>query len=118
MAEQRGDLPGARQQLQRALQADFYPEVLHRRLMELRASLGEWDELAAGFRRLEHRLGTEHDAQPEPETYDLFRRLVAQAPKPRRVAAECRLRAPLSPPGGSPAAGDHVLPSAEAGTGP
>jgi len=85
--------------------------------MELSASLGEWDELAAGFRRLEHRQSIEHDAQPEPETYDLLQRLKAQRPKPRRVAAERRLQAAPTPPGGSPAAGDHVLPSAEAGRG-
>ena len=85
--------------------------------MELRASLGEWDELAAGFRRLEHHLSTEHDAQPDPETYNLFRRLVSQRPKPRWVAAERRLQAAPSPPGGSPAVGEHVLPSLKPGGG-
>jgi DNA-binding SARP family transcriptional activator len=73
-----GDIRGALDVLQRAVDVDPYAEQLYRRIMRLHAKLSRPDAVTATFRRLSTRLA-EIGFEPAPESETLSRELAAGA---------------------------------------
>ncbi len=72
LLERRGDSTGVLGVLVKALEADPYPEDIQRRVMVLRADLGDWDGLDVQWVRLNFALENEQDLQPEEETREFY----------------------------------------------
>jgi DNA-binding SARP family transcriptional activator len=70
-----GDVKGALQALQRAVEADPLAEQLYRRIMRLQAKASRPDEVEATFRALQARLG-EIGLEPSPESEKLRQELL------------------------------------------
>ncbi|HEX8769585.1 MAG TPA: BTAD domain-containing putative transcriptional regulator, partial [Acidimicrobiales bacterium] len=73
-----GDIQGALEVLERAIDVDPYSEQLYRRIMELHSQLSRPDAVVATFGRLKTRLA-EIDLEPTAETNDLCQELAAGA---------------------------------------
>jgi DNA-binding SARP family transcriptional activator len=73
-----GDVRGALEALERAVEIDPLAEQLYRRIMRLHAKLSRPDQADAAFRSLEARLG-EFDLEPSPESAKLHQELCGAA---------------------------------------
>ena len=72
-----GDVPGAIATLQRAVVADPLHEVAHRALMRLFADDGRRQQALAQYQQLREALRRELAADPDPESRDLYREILA-----------------------------------------
>lgn len=97
-----GDAAAAERHLRAAVAADPLRESAQRSLMELLAAEGSYAAALMAYRELRLRLHGELNAEPDPETQSLFRRLQTEArQRPERPSS--RLRSVSTPtPGSTP----------------
>jgi DNA-binding SARP family transcriptional activator len=79
LALARGDAPTGERHLRSVVTADGLRESAHRSLMEVLAAGGNYAAVLLAYRELRLRLHRELNAEPDPETRALFRRLQAEA---------------------------------------